>query len=152
MSAVTTTIKTEHCSFTDYRVYPGRGQKFVARDGKVYFFINGKSAAFHKRKVKPAKLKWNLAWRKANKKFQTELFNRKRSKKTARPQKAIVGLSLDDLKSKRSQATKPAPKLNVKQAFVSEAKEKNRKSFDKQKVHSTRANVPKKLQRATTRN
>ncbi|EAN30786.2 Ribosomal protein L24e family protein [Theileria parva strain Muguga] len=155
MSSVTTTIKTEHCNFTDYRVYPGRGKKFVARDGKVYFFINGKSAAFHKRKVKPAKLKWNLAWRKANKKFQTELFNRKRSKKTSRPQKAIVGLSLDDLKSKRSQATKPAPKLNVKQSLLMDTKDKNRRSFDNSKSHqptTSKSNVPKKLQRATVRN
>ncbi|EKX71991.1 60S ribosomal protein L24, putative [Theileria equi strain WA] len=135
MSTVTTTIKTEHCSFTDYRVYPGRGQKFVARDGKVYFFINSKSASLHKQKIKPAKVKWSLGWRKANKKFQTELSNRKRSKKSAKFQKAIVGLSLDELKTKKAQATKVDPKLGARQSLLLEAKEKAKKS----KLHGDKA-------------
>lgn len=123
MATVTTTIKTEICSFSDYRVYPGRGQKFIARDGKVYFFINSKSASLHKQRIKPAKVKWtpvcpkvsrnNLSqsWRKANKKFQTEVSHRRRSKKAAKMQKAFLGLSLDDLKAKRAAAAKVEPKL-----------------------------------------
>lgn len=27
-------IKTDLCSYTEYRIYPGKGQKFVAKDGK----------------------------------------------------------------------------------------------------------------------
>ncbi|GIX61720.1 ribosomal protein L24e, putative [Babesia caballi] len=127
MATVTTTIKTELCSFTDYRVYPGRGQKFVARDGKVYFFINSKSASLHKQRVKPAKVKWTPSWRKANKKFQTEVSHRRRSKKAAKYQKAFLGLSLDELKAKRATATKSDSKLNPKQAMLAEAKEKAKK-------------------------
>ncbi|KAK1445019.1 hypothetical protein BgAZ_109250 [Babesia gibsoni] len=127
MATVTTTIKTELCSYSDYRVYPGRGQKFVARDGKVYFFINSKSASLHKQRVKPAKLKWNLSWRKANKKFQTETASRRRSKKAAKMQKAFLGLSLEDLKAKRAMAAKVEPKLSAKQVMIAEAKEKAKK-------------------------
>ncbi|GFE52996.1 60S ribosomal [Babesia ovis] len=126
MATVTTTIKTELCSFSDYRVYPGRGQKFVARDGKVYFFISSKSASLHKQRVKPAKVKWTPSWRKANKKFQTEVSHRRRSKKAARYQKAFLGLSLDELKAKRATAAK-AKKMDPKQAMIAEAKEKAKK-------------------------
>ena len=27
-------IKTELCVYTEYKIYPGRGQKFIAKDGK----------------------------------------------------------------------------------------------------------------------
>ncbi|CDR97255.1 ribosomal protein L24e, putative [Babesia bigemina] len=111
MATVTTTIKTELCSFSDYRVYPGRGQKFVARDGKVYFFLTSKAASLHKQRVKPAKVKWTPSWRKANKKFQTVVSHRRRSKKAAKYQKAFLGLSLDELKAKRATATKSDSKL-----------------------------------------
>ncbi|EDO07921.1 putative ribosomal protein L24e [Babesia bovis T2Bo] len=127
MATVTTTIKTELCSFSDYRVYPGRGQKFVARDGKVYFFLSSKSASLHKQRVKPAKVKWTPSWRKANKKFQTEVSGRRRSKKAARYQKAFLGLSLEELKAKRASAAKANAKMDSKQALIAEAKEKAKK-------------------------
>ena len=28
-------IKTDNCSYTEYRIYPGHGQKFVAKDAKA---------------------------------------------------------------------------------------------------------------------
>ncbi|GBE59297.1 NUDIX family protein [Babesia ovata] len=127
MATVTTTIKTELCSFSDYRVYPGRGQKFVARDGKVYFFLTSKAASLHKQRVKPAKVKWTPSWRKANKKFQTVVSHRRRSKKAAKYQKAFLGLSLEELKAKRATAAKSDSKLNPKQAMLAEAKEKAKK-------------------------
>ncbi|KAK2196975.1 bifunctional Ribosomal protein L24e-related/Ribosomal protein L24e-L24 superfamily [Babesia duncani] len=117
MASVTTTIKTELCSFTDYRVYPGRGQKFVARDGKVYFFLNSKAKNLHKQRVKPARVRWTTSWRKANKKFQTEVAHRRRNRKNIKVQKPIVGLSLDELKSRRATATKTDAKMSVKQAM-----------------------------------
>lgn len=60
MAAVQTTIKTELCSFCEYRIYPGRGQKFVSRDGKVHTFIHSKQARLGRQKLKAAKLRWTL--------------------------------------------------------------------------------------------
>ena len=44
-------IKTEQCSFSEYRIYPGRGQKFVAKDGRTYLFLSKKCAKISQRKV-----------------------------------------------------------------------------------------------------
>ena len=60
MAAVQTTIKTELCSFSEYRIYPGRGQKFVSRDGKVHTYIHSKEARLGRQKLKAAKLRWTL--------------------------------------------------------------------------------------------
>ena len=35
-------IKTDPCAFTEYRIYPGKGRKFVSKDGKTHFFISTK--------------------------------------------------------------------------------------------------------------
>ncbi len=45
-------IKTEQCSFSEYRIYPGRGQKYVAKDGRTYLFLSKKCAALSMNKVK----------------------------------------------------------------------------------------------------
>lgn len=66
MASVQTTIKTELCSFSEYRIYPGRGQKFVARDGKVHTYIHSKEARLGRQKLKPAKLRWTLVRKKCS--------------------------------------------------------------------------------------
>jgi len=35
-------IKTETCNFSEFRVYPGRGSRFVAKDGRTSLFISRK--------------------------------------------------------------------------------------------------------------
>ena len=117
-------IKTELCEFTDYRVYPGRGQRFVSKDGKVHFFISHKVASLFRQRIKPVKLHWTQAWRKMNKKGKTEAYTKKRTRRTQRIQKAFVGLSLDELKTKKA-----APKPNkATETVTKEHKEKARKA------------------------
>ena len=45
-------IKTETCSFSEYRIYPGKGQKYVAKDGRTFLFLTKKNSTFSLRKVK----------------------------------------------------------------------------------------------------
>ncbi len=101
-------IKTELCEFTEYRVYPGRGQRYVTKDGKVHFFLSSKAASLFKNRLKPVKLRWTQNWRRMNKKGKTEEKVRRRSRKVQKMQKGYTGLSLEDLKSKR------APKASKK--------------------------------------
>jgi large subunit ribosomal protein L24e len=73
---------------------------------------------------KPGKLQWTQSWRKMNKKGKDEGVKRKKSRKTARVVRAIVGLSIEDLKSKRKA---PVPKA-ASAASAAAAKEvKDRK-------------------------
>jgi large subunit ribosomal protein L24e len=122
-------IKTETCEFTDYKVYPGRGQRFVSKDGKVHFFINHKVASLFRQRIKAVKLHWTQAWRKMNKKGKTESYTRKRTRRTTKIQKAIVGLSLDELKTKKA-----APKPKTTETATKEHKDKARKAAKAQSV------------------
>ena len=45
-------IKTESCTFSEYRVYPGRGQRYVTKDGKTNLYLTKKNCKFAKLKIK----------------------------------------------------------------------------------------------------
>ncbi|KAF7456073.1 ribosomal protein RPL24 [Cryptosporidium felis] len=126
MSTVKTTIKTDLCSFSEYRIYPGRGRKFVARDGRVSTFLNQKCASLFHQKIKPVKLKWSIGWRRMNKKLTSQSSgSKRRNRKTVRLHKAIEGLSLDDIKQKRAQYQQASGA--AQKAALSEAKARQQK-------------------------
>ena len=125
-------IKTEPCSFSEYRIYPGRGRKFVAKDGKVYYFISNKVASlFHQRK-KAVKLTWTQSWRRFNKKTKADEIVKRRTRKTTRVQKAIVGMSLDEIKRRR--AEKPEDREKKLEQAKKEVKARQQKKVDTKKV------------------
>ncbi|EWC86982.1 hypothetical protein PFNF54_04162 [Plasmodium falciparum NF54] len=102
MSQIKTTVKTEACSFSEYRIYPGRGQKYIARDGKVYFYLSSKFASLALQKKKAAKLRWTQTWRRNNKKTKIETTQRRRYKKTIKVQKAVCGLTVEDIRNRKA--------------------------------------------------
>lgn len=135
-------IKTDPCSFSEYRIYPGRGRKFAAKDGKVYYFISTKVASlFHQRK-KAVKLTWTQAWRRFNKKIKVDEISKRRTKKTTRVQKAIVGLSLEEIKRRR--AEKPEEKDKKLEAAKKEAKVRQQKKVDAKKQEKSKKQAPSK--------
>eukprot|EP00425_Heterocapsa_triquetra_P000357 CAMPEP_0195055288 /NCGR_PEP_ID=MMETSP0448-20130528/3982_1 /TAXON_ID=66468 /ORGANISM="Heterocapsa triquestra, Strain CCMP 448" /LENGTH=119 /DNA_ID=CAMNT_0040084919 /DNA_START=65 /DNA_END=421 /DNA_ORIENTATION=+ len=113
-------IKTDLCVYTEYRIYPGRGQRYVARDGKTSLFITQKAESLFHQRIKPVKLRWTQAWRRMNKKGKVDEQAKKRTRKAAKFQKAIVGMSLDDIKKKK--AEKPQLRAQAKEAAAKEAK------------------------------
>merc|ERR1719456_1459727 len=115
-------VKTELCMFTEYKIYPGRGIKYCAKDGKVSLFINHKAVSLFHQRIKPVKLTWTLNWRRKNKKGRAEDAGKKRTKKAAKVQKAIVGMSLDDIKRKRAQ--KPELRAAARDAALKEHKDR----------------------------
>merc|ERR1712157_262071 len=94
--------------------------RFVAKDGKVHFFISSKVASLHGQRIKPVKLRWTQAWRRMNKKGKADEQAKKRTRKAQKFQKAIVGMSLDDIKKKRAQ--KPELRQQARDAAAKEAK------------------------------
>ena len=134
-------IKTDPCSFSEYRIYPGRGRKFAAKDGKVYYFFSTKCMSlFHQRK-KAVKLTWTQAWRRFNKKIKVDEISKRRTKKTTRVQKAIVGLSLDEIKRRR--AEKPEEKDKKLEAAKKEQKQRQQKKIDAKKQEKSKKVAPK---------
>ena len=125
-------IKTELCAYSEYRIYPGRGIRFCQRDGKVMLFLNHKMISLHRQRIKPVKLTWTQNWRRKNKKGKAEEAGKKRTKKSTKVQKAIVGMSLDDIKQKKSQKTEL--RAAAKDAVLKEHKDKAKKAADKSKA------------------
>merc|ERR1719369_2500338 len=113
-------IKTDLCNWSEYRIYPGRGQRFVAKDGKISFFITSKVDSLFHQKKKAVKLRWTQSWRRMNKKGKVDESAKKRTRKAQKFQKAIVGMSLDDIKKKKAQ--KPELRQAAKEAAAKEAK------------------------------
>jgi len=126
--SVKTTIKTDLCAYSEYRIYPGRGSRFIAKDGRLYYFINSKCKSLFLQRTKPVKLTWTQSWRRANKKFRsTEAQTKRRTRRTAKVQKAIVGLTLDEFKKRKDQK----PELRqAATAALKEAKERKKKLQD----------------------
>lgn len=129
--------KTDKCSFTEWKIVPGRGSRVVSRDGKLHYFISTKARSLWTQKIKPVKLTWTLAWRAFNKKVTTDFVTKKRTRKTTRVQKAIVGMTLDDIKRKREETREDRDKANAKSAAdVKDRKVKQMKAkqADKAKI------------------
>merc|ERR1712078_522264 len=118
--------------YSEYRIYPGRGIRFCQRDGKVQLFLNHKMISLHRQRIKPVKLTWTQNWRRKNKKGKAEEAGKKRTKKSTKVQKAIVGMTLDDIKQKKSQKTEL--RAAAKDAVLKEHKEKAKKLADKSKA------------------
>merc|ERR1712083_1275441 len=64
--------KTEKCSYTEYKIVPGRGSRFISKDGRTHYFISTKARSLFHQKIKPVKLTWTLAWRAYNKKIKVD--------------------------------------------------------------------------------
>merc|ERR1712151_167362 len=69
---------------------------------------------------KPVKLRWTQAWRRMNKKGKADEQAKKRTRKAQKFQKAIVGMSLEDIKKKKAQ--KPELRQQARDAAAKEAK------------------------------
>lgn len=129
-------IKTDPCAFTELKIYPGRGSKFAARDGKVHFFISSKARSLFHQRIKPVKLTWTQASRRFNKKTKTLDLQKKRTRRTTRIQKAVVGMSLDEIKRKRNEDVKVRD-ANL-EATKKELKDRNLKKMQQKKAEKAK--------------
>jgi large subunit ribosomal protein L24e len=46
-------IKTELCAFSEWKIYPGRGIRFVAKDGRPFLFLSKRTRDFSLRYPSP---------------------------------------------------------------------------------------------------
>ncbi|CAK80022.1 unnamed protein product (macronuclear) [Paramecium tetraurelia] len=124
-------IKTDLCSFSEWRIYPGHGRRFVAKDGRLFYYLNQKSRAFSARKIKSQEIQWTVAWRRLNKKIKTDEGAKKRRIRNLKVQRAIVGISLEEIRRRRKEDDKTR-KAQAEQA-AREIKDRKQKQIDAQK-------------------
>merc|ERR1711976_640154 len=127
-------VKTELCAFSEYRVYPGHGLKFVKINSTPVQLAGSKEKGLLNNKKKPAKLVWTQGWRRLHKKGKTEEGSRRRTRKTTKVQRAIVGASLEEIKAKRNQ--KPEKRDAIKEAALKEIKARKKAAQAQKKAVS----------------
>jgi len=119
-------VKTEKCAFSEYPIFPGHGMKFVRKDGQPIILSGSKSKSLYLQRMKSSKLMWTQAWRRLNKKGNDATVKTKRSKRTVKLQRAIVGVSLEAIEKVKSR--KPHEKSAAREAALKEVKERNKKA------------------------
>ncbi|KAJ1911275.1 60S ribosomal protein L24 [Tieghemiomyces parasiticus] len=125
-------MKLELCSFSGYKIYPGHGKTFVRSDSRTFRFLNNKAASFFLRKTNPRKVLWSVIYRRINRKGITEEASKKRSRRSVKHQRAIVGASLDTLKAQREQ--KPEVRAAIRQEAIEKAKASKKLNAEKKKA------------------
>ena len=70
---------------------------------QVFRFLNGKAHKAHLMRRNPRKVTWTVLYRRKHKKGIEEEANKKRTKKTQKFQRAVVGATLQDILAKRNQ-------------------------------------------------
>ena len=70
---------------------------------QTFRFVNGKSHKAHLMRRNPRKVTWTVLYRRKHRKGIEEESSKKRTKKTQKFQRAVVGATLQDILAKRNQ-------------------------------------------------
>merc|ERR1711910_254750 len=114
-------MKIDLCGYSGYKIYPSRGRTLIKQDGKVYKFLDGRTMKAHLLKRNPRKVTWTVLYRRKHKKGIEEETSKKRTKRTQKFQRAVVGATLQDIMAKRNQ--KPEVRKAQREQAIRAAKE-----------------------------
>ncbi|RZF44876.1 hypothetical protein LSTR_LSTR004501 [Laodelphax striatellus] len=117
-------MKIGLCAYSGYKIYPGHGKTMVKTDGKSFTFLNAKCESSHLMKRNPRKVTWTVLYRRKHKKGQEEEQTKKRTRRTQKFQRAIVGASLTDILAKRNM--KPEIRKAQREQAIRAAKEQKK--------------------------
>ncbi|KAK9352987.1 ribosomal protein L24e-domain-containing protein [Lipomyces doorenjongii] len=129
-------MRTEIDSFSGNRIYPGRGKLYVRGDSKVFRFVSSKSASLFLQRKNPRRISWTVLYRRMHKKGVTEEVTKKRTRRTVKHQRAIVGASLEVIKEKRS--IRPEARKAARSESIALAKEKKKADDAKKKAEKAK--------------
>ncbi|KAI0254526.1 ribosomal protein L24e-domain-containing protein [Lactifluus subvellereus] len=133
-------MKLEIDSFTGYKIYPSKGRLFVRGDSKIFRFGASKNESLFLQRKNPRKIAWTVLYRRMHKKGITEEVAKKRSRRTVKHQRGIVGADLEAIKAKRTQSAQDRTQQRL--AAISKAKaEKKEKEAKKPKAQRPTAPV-----------
>merc|ERR1739840_47379 len=104
-----------------YKIYPARGRTLVKQDGKTFKFLDSRSHRAHLLKRNPRKVTWTVLYRRKHRKGIEEETSKKRTKRTQKFQRAVVGATLQDIMAKRNQ--KPEVRKAQREQAIRAAKE-----------------------------
>merc|ERR1712076_251684 len=144
-------MKIELCAYSGYKIYPCRGRTLIKSDGKVFKFLDNRCHKAHLLKRNPRKVTWTVLYRRKHRKGIEEETSKKRTKRTQKFQRAVVGATLQDIMAKRNQ--KPEVRKAQREQAIRAAKElkKTTKATTKPKAAAAapRAKAAAKAQKAS---
>ncbi|KAM7352502.1 ribosomal protein L24 [Cochliomyia hominivorax] len=117
-------MKIGLCSFSGYKIYPGHGKTMVKVDGKTFTFLDKKCERSYLMKRNPRKVTWTVLYRRKHRKGIEEEATKKRTRRTQKFQRAIVGASLAEIMAKRNM--KPEVRRAQREQAIKQAKEQKR--------------------------
>ncbi|XP_023303886.1 60S ribosomal protein L24 [Lucilia cuprina] len=117
-------MKIGLCSFSGYKIYPGHGKTMVKVDGKSFTFLDKKCERSYLMKRNPRKVTWTVLYRRKHRKGIEEEATKKRTRRTQKFQRAIVGASLAEIMAKRNM--KPEVRRAQREQAIKAAKEQKR--------------------------
>lgn len=130
-------MKVEIDSFSGSKIYPGRGTLFVRGDSKIFRFQSSKSTSLFQQRKNPRRISWTVLYRRQHKKGISEETSKRRSRKTVKHQRAIVGASLELIKERRSQ--KPAERKASRDAKLAKDKESKKAAKAERKAEKAKS-------------
>ena len=122
-------VKTELCNFSEWKIYPGTGVRFVAKDGRVSLFLSKRTRNFGLRKLKAQRLRWTTAWRRLHKKIKQSDAGKLKKKRVFKQERAIEGVTLDSIKKLKT--AKPEDKKALAEEAIREIKERQKQQIAK---------------------
>jgi len=134
------TMKTELCSFSGFKIYPGHGKVFVRGDSKTFRFVSSKCESYFHQRFNPRKLCWTTLYRRMHRKGITEETAKKRTRRTVKAQRAVVGASLEVIRAKRNQSSEV--RAAARSEAIKAAKDK-KAAISAKKPVVTKSNLPK---------
>merc|ERR1712105_482403 len=117
----------------------------VRTDGKTFVFLNSKCERGYRLKRNPREVRGTILYRRKHKKGMDEETAKKRTRRTQKYQRAIVGASLTDIMAKRNM--KPEVRKAQREQAIRAAKEKNKAAKATKKAAGP-ANPKAKIQKA----
>ncbi|KAG9095485.1 60S ribosomal protein L24 [Ceratobasidium sp. 370] len=134
-------MKVEIDSFSGYKIYPSKGKLYVRGDSKVFRFSTSKSSSLFLQRKNPRKIAWTVVYRRMHKKGVAEETVKKRSRKTVKHQRGIVGADLATILAQRNRSESDRAKAH--QEAINKAKaEKKKKEDAKTKAKAPAARAP----------
>ncbi|KAL8729111.1 MAG: hypothetical protein Q9166_004942 [cf. Caloplaca sp. 2 TL-2023] len=114
-----------------------KGKLYVRGDSKIFRFQNGKTESLFLQRKNPRRIAWTTLYRRQHKKGISEEVAKKRTRRTVKQQRGIVGASLDVIKERRSQ--RPEARAAARQEAIKAGKEKKASAESKKKQEKAKS-------------
>ena len=124
-------VRTDICAFSEQKIYPGRGNRIITRDGRLFFLLSSKTNALFLRKVKGQDVRWSIIWRRVNKKVKTDEQNKRKKRRNKKIVRDIQGLAREEIRRRQGETK-------------DEKAAQNEKAIRELKERKARANAAKK--------